>query len=97
MGITTVAGAIGTAARIGKIAKAQTTLQQQQDSSGNGPVNGSSPTPNKNLSLTQFGAKAHIAGEASHLAQSVASSNPSVPDIGDPAYNPTNSIGNLYT
>lgn len=97
MAVPTVAGAVGIASRIGKIANAQTTLQQQQNSTGNGPVNGSSPVPNKNLSLTQFGQHAHIAGEAAGVAQSVVGSNPSVPNIGDPAYSPPSAIGNLYT
>jgi hypothetical protein len=85
------------ASRIAKIGSAQATLQNQQDATGNGPVNGSSPTPNKNLSLTQFGKTAHVAGEAAGIAQSAVSSTPSVPNIGDTSYNPPSAIGNLYT
>lgn len=97
MAVPTVGAAVGMATRIGRIANAQATLQQQQNSAGNGPVNGSSPVPNKNLSATQFGHTAHIAGEAAGLTQSAITSTPSVPNVGDPAYTPPSAIGNLYT
>jgi hypothetical protein len=91
-----VAGALGMASRINKVASAQTTIQQNQNA-GNGPPNGSTPTPNKNLSMVQFGHTAHVASEAAGVAQSALSSSSSVPNIGDPAYSPPNAIGNLYT
>lgn len=95
--LNTVAGALGMASRIGKLANAQQTLQQAK-ASGNGPVNGSSPAPNKNLSMTQFGQKAHVVSEAARVAHSALGTNSSVPSIGEPGFAPTNSIpSNLYS